>query len=175
MAKKKVNKKWKDLTKFQKKIPIEFEGEILFEIQELSNDKLEEIVEKLMKKAEEDSKEGKEIEETILDIDNNVELIASMIRSMVIGIDFDELNDIQIVETLNEMSQEVIEQVNYALNELGVEKIQKRLKSFMDMVEDLAEKKAEFDIKNKLKDRVRDEIVKIEDGVKNESKNRVVN
>lgn len=171
MAKKKVNKKWKDLTKFQKKIPIEFEGETLFEIQELSNDKLEEIVEKLIKKTEADSKEGKEIEETILDIDNNVELIASMIRSMVTQIDFDELNDVQIVETLNEMSQEVIEQVNFALNELGVEKIQKRLKSFMDMVEDLAEKKAEFDIKNKIKDRVRDEIVKIEGGIKN----RVVN
>ena len=165
-TKKKVNN-WKDLTKYQKSIKINFEGNTLFEVQELSKDKLDELIENLLNKCKNDNN----VEELIFDVDNNVELIAFMIRNMVKNISFDTLNDVQIVETLNEMSQEVIEQVNFALNELGVEKIQKRLKSFMDMVEDLAEKKAEYDIKNKIKDKVRDEIVKIEGGIKN----RVVN
>ena len=165
-TKKKVNN-WKDLTKYQKSIKINFEGNTLFEVQELSKYKLDELIENLLNKCKNDNN----VEELIFDVDNNVELIAFMIRNMVKNISFDTLNDVQIVETLNEMSQEVIEQVNFALNELGVEKIQKRLKSFMDMVEDLAEKKAEYDIKNKIKDKVRDEIVKIEGGIKN----RVVN
>jgi|GEM_PF-5084110 len=114
--------KWSEISKLKSSIDIVFEDKILFSIRGLNDSEFSKFINQV--KPEKQNK--------IEDINvllNNEGNMATILKMMVVGVDFEDMDDKEIVECMNGFPVEITMQVNKALNTLLIDNMIKYLKN----------------------------------------------
>lgn len=149
MAKKKGTiKTWKEIAGLKKVKEIKLDNKILFTMQELSTGDLDEFIQEIYRTDESDQ-EGKEFELTN-------DRIGALLRKMVKGVNFEDLTNEEIVETLNTFGDEIVQQINKTVSEFVTKRVYKRLENLGSFVDDI--KKIDLAV-NKVNDFTKGEVV----------------
>ncbi len=117
-------KRWIDLKQYKKKIPVYHEDELLFELQEMSDKEFAELLQLIKDKGDN------------FDV-NSVEFIASALRKIVLGVDFDGLTDQEIIDELEQMGESVISSINQGLKEFVIDRMIRFSENLKNVAEDL--------------------------------------
>lgn len=118
---------FKDLANYKKIVPVYFEGEQIFRIQELNGSQLSEFIKVLF----EDVAEQKE--DNIMGVSQNA--ICWLLKTMIL--DFDDIKEMEnqeIVESLNETGTEVQNQVSAILKDMVFSKIEKMFAQIAEVI-----------------------------------------
>lgn len=126
--KKKIQKTWKDIANLRESKEIKLDDEVIFTIQELSSQEIDDFIENLYSTNELDS------ENEQLEVELPKSKIGYLLRKMVVGIDFENLDDTEIVDVLEQFSESITIQVNDVLNLFITQKVYNRIKNLSSLV-----------------------------------------
>jgi hypothetical protein len=130
---KKQTLKWNELKNFKKVINIEYENTILFQMTELEEKEVREILDMYNTNKTDSVDEDKE---QIFDVDNSKILVFAL-KKVCRNIDFGFMTDSEILSELESFGESVSKQINSALRELITERIIRFGEDIKLMAEDL--------------------------------------
>ena len=147
MAKSNIQvKKWTDLVNYKKKREIVFEDQVLFIMEELNSEDFSTFINLMIERISENTQDDENVDiNKVIKVIGYDNIIAFVIKKMVKGgiiSDFTGLSDKEIVDAMNNSSQDVIEQINQVIDEFVMKKFEKRI----EMLSKLA--KANSDLEN---------------------------
>ena len=127
MPKKKVKTKtWKGLTSLRESKDIVLDGEVIFIIEELSANEIDNFIQTLYS--------SDDLESDQPEVELPKSKIGYLLRKMVKQIDFENLTDEEIVDTLEQFSENITNQINDIMNEFITKKVYKRIENFSNLV-----------------------------------------
>jgi hypothetical protein len=149
MAKNNIQvKKWTDLVNYKKKKEIVFEDQVLFVMEELSSEDFSSFINMMIERISDNVQDDENVDiNKVIKVIGYDNIIAFVIKKMVRGgliSDFTDLSDKEIVDAMNNSSQEVIEQINQVIDEFVMKKFEKRIKMLSELAKansDLEENK----------------------------------
>jgi len=149
MAKNNIQiKKWTDLVNYKKKKEIVFEDQVLFVMEELSSEDFSSFINMMIERISDNVQDDENVDiNKVIKVIGYDNIIAFVIKKMVKGgliSDFTDLSDKEIVDAMNNSSQEVIEQINQVIDEFVMKKFEKRIKMLSELAKansDLEENK----------------------------------
>jgi len=106
--------KWAEISKLKTNIDIIFEDKVLFTIRGLNDSEFNKYI-NIIKPEKQKGIDG------INNLINEKANLANILKLMVIGIDFDDMTDDEIIQNMNNFPIEITEQINDALHVLLVE------------------------------------------------------
>lgn len=119
---------WQSLSNLKKSIPIQFNNETIFTIEELSAQQFEQFMQSI-------KPEQQNSVDDINQILNQDENLAQVLKLMVKGISFEDMTDTEILNTLNSFSTSITYQINDALEELLVNNMVKHLHNISNTID----------------------------------------
>lgn len=146
MSKTKVNKvqqmkskSWKNLLEYKEKKAVLYKEEELFKIEELGAADFNEFFGMFIDHIQINSDENKEKTNTVIGTINDVNIIAFLLKRMVKGniSDFSDMTNQEIVDILNNSSEDVVSQINITIKEFVLEKLLDRIKILNDFAEQM--------------------------------------
>jgi len=130
---------WQSIAKNKKSIPITFNNETLFTIEELSVEQFETFMQKIeLEKTDKPNKSGKNKKDSISDINqilNEEENLADILKLMVKGVSFEGQTNSEILITMNSFSTSISGQVNDALQELLISNMIKHMNNISNAID----------------------------------------
>jgi hypothetical protein len=121
-------KTWQSLSSHKKSIPIQFNNETLFTIEELTAEQFETFMQ-MIKPEKQNSIED------VNSLLNQTSNLAQMLKLMVKGVSFEGQSDDQILSTMNGFSTSINFQVNDALQELLIDNMVKQLHNMSSTID----------------------------------------
>ena len=130
MAKKQPKPKntWQSLSNLKKSIPISFNNETIFTIEELSTQQFEQFMQSIK------PEEQKTLED-VNKILNQDEYLGQVLRLMVKGISFEDMTDAELIASLNDFPTSITYQINDALEKLLVSNMVKHLHNISNTID----------------------------------------
>jgi hypothetical protein len=132
--------KFTDLLQYKKRYPISIiedgEEKVLFSMVELGSEDFQTFMSMLFDNFKTDNEEEKQ--NKIFNTIGNNKLIAFLLRRMCEGIDFESMDDDEVVKTLNNISTEITQKINEVL-ETVMQKVSERISAISKLTEALKE------------------------------------
>jgi hypothetical protein len=133
------SKSWKNLLEYKEKKAVLYKEEELFKIEELGAADFNEFFGMFIDHIQINSDENKEKTNTVIGTINDVNIIAFLLKRMVKGniSDFSDMTNQEIVDILNNSSEDVVSQINITIKEFVLEKLLDRIKILNDFAEQM--------------------------------------
>jgi hypothetical protein len=133
------SKSWKNLLEYKEKKAVLYKEEELFKIEELGAADFNEFFGMFIDHIQINSDENKEKTNTVISTINDVNIIAFLLKRMVKGniSDFSDMTNQEIVDILNNSSEDVVSQINITIKEFVLEKLLDRIKILNDFAEQM--------------------------------------